>query len=118
MRDLQTLADREFVESPAKWTGNGSRAAQPRFDDWFETVKVNYGVRPDGTYEFDELPAEARGWTIEEHAAFWQDRDVPDSWTKFRDIALFWIEKGVDGFRYDMAEMVPVESTAYTPPPW
>jgi glycosidase len=34
---------------------------------------------------------------------------VPNSWMKFRDVALYWIAKGVDGFRYDMAEMVPVE---------
>jgi glycosidase len=32
---------------------------------------------------------------------------VPNSWIKFRDIA-FISFKGVDGFRYDMAEMVPV----------
>src|SRR5690606_34005902 len=38
---------------------------------------------------------------------------VPDSWTKFRDITLYWIEKGVDGFRFDMAEMVPVEFWSY-----
>jgi glycosidase len=111
--DPHPLADGKFFESPARWTGNGARAAQPDFNDWFETVKVNYGVRPDGTYAFDELPAGARDWTTEQHAAFWQDRDVPDSWTKFRDIALYWIDKGVDGFRYDMAEMVPVEFWSY-----
>jgi glycosidase len=111
--DTHPLADGEFSESPARWTGNGARAAQPDFNDWFETVKVNYGVRPDGTYAFDELPEEAREWTVAEHTAFWEDKDVPDSWTKFRDIALFWIGKGVDGFRYDMAEMVPVEFWSY-----
>ncbi|MGR9092704.1 MAG: TIM-barrel domain-containing protein, partial [Gammaproteobacteria bacterium] len=42
--DPHPLADGQFAESPAKWTGNGARAAQPAFDDWFETVKVNYGV--------------------------------------------------------------------------
>jgi glycosidase/predicted alpha/beta superfamily hydrolase len=107
--DPHPLADGQFDESPAKWTGNGARAAQPDFDDWFETVKVNYGVRPDGSYAFDRLPEEARAWTLAEHAEFWRGRDVPDSWTKFRDIVLYWIAKGVDGFRYDMAEMVPVE---------
>jgi glycosidase/predicted alpha/beta superfamily hydrolase len=107
--DPHPLAEGQFDESPAKWTGNGARAAQPDFDDWFETVKVNYGVRPDGSYAFDRLPEEARGWTIDEHAGFWRGRDVPDSWNKFRDIVLYWTAKGVDGFRYDMAEMVPVE---------
>ena len=111
--DPHPLADGAFTESPAKWTGNGARAPQPDFNDWFETVKVNYGVRPDGSHAFDELPVEAREWTTAQHAAFWQDKGVPDSWTKFRDIALFWIDKGVDGFRYDMAEMVPVEFWSY-----
>ncbi len=107
------LVDGEFDESPAKWTGNGARAPQPAFNDWYETVKMNYGVRPDGSYAFDSLRDEARQWTIEEHAAFWADKDVPDSWDKFRDIVLYWTAKGVDGFRYDMAEMVPVEFWSY-----
>jgi oligosaccharide 4-alpha-D-glucosyltransferase len=107
------LVDGQFDESPARWTGNGARAAQPAFDDWYETVKMNYGVRPDGSYAFERLPEEARDWTISQHGAFWADKDVPDSWTKFRDIALYWTAKGVDGFRYDMAEMVPVEFWSY-----
>jgi glycosidase len=41
------------------------------------------------------------------------DKEVPSSWRKFRDIALYWLDKGVDGFRYDMAEMVPVEFWSY-----
>ncbi|MDJ0939430.1 MAG: alpha/beta hydrolase-fold protein [Woeseiaceae bacterium] len=111
--DAHPLADGRFDETPAKWTGNGARAPQPDFNDWFETVKVNYGVRPDGSYDFDRLPDDARGWTTAEHAAFWADRDVPDSWTKFRDIVTYWTGKGVDGFRYDMVEMVPVEFWSY-----
>ena len=34
---------------------------------------------------------------------------VPDTWYKMRDILLFWAAKGIDGFRCDMAEMVPCE---------
>ena len=111
--ETHSLADGQFNESPAKWTGNGARDSRPTFDDWFETVKVNYGVRPDGSYAFDELPDDASEWSTAEHAAFWDDKDVPDSWEKFRDIALYWTAKGVDGFRYDMAEMVPVEFWSY-----
>ncbi|MGB5411308.1 MAG: alpha-amylase family glycosyl hydrolase, partial [Woeseiaceae bacterium] len=111
--DEHHLADGAFHESPAKWTGNGSRAAQPRFDDWFETVKINFGVRPDGSYAFEKLPDEARDWSIAQHAEFWADKDVPDSWLKFQQIALYWLDKGVDGFRYDMAELVPVEFWSY-----
>ena len=110
---VMTSADGKFNENPAKWTGNGSRAARPDMNDWYETVKVNYGVRPDGTFDFDELSSEFETKSIEEHAAFWEGKDVPSSWEKFKDIALYWTEKGVDGFRYDMAEMVPVEFWSY-----
>ncbi|MEZ8101200.1 alpha-amylase family glycosyl hydrolase [Vibrio bivalvicida] len=98
-----------FDEYPAKWTGNGSRLAKPNHDDWYETVKVNYGVRPDGSKDFAALPENYRFKSASGHYQFWLDKEVPDSWVKFRDIAIYWLEQGVDGFRYDMAEMVPVE---------
>jgi glycosidase len=107
------LSDGRFDENPAKWTGNGSRRAQPNIDDWYETVKINYGVRPDGSKDFDTLPADYAARPVADHYAFWQGKDVPSSWKKFRDIALFWIDMGVDGFRFDMAEMVPVEFWSY-----
>lgn len=107
------LADGKFEEIPAKWTGNGSRSPQPNIHDWYETVKVNYGVHPDGRKDFPKLPEDYRNKETAEHYAFWQDKEVPDSWIKFKDIALYWITKGVDGFRYDMAEMVPVEFWSY-----
>ncbi len=107
------LSDGKFDENPAKWTGNGSREARPDFNDWYETVKINYGVRPDGGKDFPELPANFREADYQTHYEFWQDKDVPDSWKKFRDIALYWTAKGVDGFRFDMAEMVPVEFWSY-----
>ncbi|MFT4938304.1 MAG: glycosidase [Paraglaciecola sp.] len=107
------LSDGKFSESPAKWTGNGSRLAQPHANDWYETVKVNYGVKPDGSYDFERLPEDYRYMSASQHHAFWADKDVPDSWKKFRDIAHYWLAKGVDGFRYDMAEMVPVEFWSY-----
>ncbi|HET8735174.1 MAG TPA: alpha-amylase family glycosyl hydrolase, partial [Pricia sp.] len=107
------LTDGKFEENPAKWTGNGSRQARPDFNDWYETVKVNYGVRPDGSYDFDRLPDGYGHKGDQAHHQFWKDKDVPDSWVKFRNIALYWTEMGVDGFRYDMAEMVPVEFWSY-----
>jgi len=103
------LSDGKFEEYPAKWTGNGSRLSQPHFNDWYETVKVNYGISPDGSKDFPLLPEGFDQKGLQEHYAFWKDQDVPDSWHKFKDIALFWMDFGVDGFRYDMAEMVPVE---------
>lgn len=107
------LSDSQFDENPAKWTGNGSRLAQPNFHDWYETVKINYGVSPDGSKDFDALPANFDQQDYQAHYAFWQDKTVPDSWMKFRDIALYWTKLGVDGFRFDMAEMVPVEFWSY-----
>lgn len=107
------MVDGFFDENPAKWTGNGSRKVKPDQNDWYETVKVNYGVRPDGSKDFPELPAGFDQKSFQEHFAFWQDKDVPDSWKKFKSIALYWTAKGVDGFRYDMAEMVPYEFWSY-----
>ena len=103
------LADGFFDETPAKWTGNGARAPKPDINDWYETVKVNYGVKPDGSYDFPTLPKELENQDYRAHYAFWQNKELPNSWYKFRDITLYWLDKGVDGFRYDMAEMVPVE---------
>ncbi len=111
--EAHPLADHFFKEDPAKWTGNGSRLAQPDMNDWYETVKLNYGVRPDGSHDFDALPAEFADRDFAAHYDFWKDRDVPATWEKFRDIVLFWLDFGVDGFRYDMAEMVPVEFWSY-----
>ncbi|WP_369753477.1 alpha-amylase family protein [Flavobacterium sp. WC2409] len=107
------LIDGKFNEFPAKWTGNGSRKAKPDRNDWYETVKVNYGIRPDGSKDFPELPYGFDTKSYQEHFDFWKDKDVPNSWIKFRDIALYWTAKGVDGFRYDMAEMVPFEFWSY-----
>ena len=107
------LADGQFDEFPAKWTGNGARSSQPGFNDWYETVKINYGITPEGEHEFDSLPEGFDQKDYKVHFEFWKDKDVPNSWKKFRDIALYWIDMGVDGFRYDMAEIVPVEFWSY-----
>lgn len=107
------LIDGKFDENPAKWTGNGSRLAKPDINDWYETVKINYGIKPDGSKDFPQLPEGFGDKSVKEHFEFWKGKDVPDSWKKFRDIALYWTEKGVDGFRYDMAEMVPYEFWSY-----
>lgn len=107
------LSDGKFDENPAKWTGNGARSPKPSFYDWYETVKVNYGVSPEGKKDFDELPKGFENEDYKKHFEFWKDKTVPNSWIKFRDIALYWLKKGVDGFRFDMAEMVPVEFWSY-----
>ncbi len=77
-----------YVEFPAKVTGNDVFSASPCVNDWYETVKLNYGV--------DYMDNRS------EHF-----EPIPDTWVKMRDILLFWAGKGVDGFRCDMAEMTP-----------
>ncbi|MEL6483215.1 MAG: alpha-amylase family protein, partial [Bacteroidota bacterium] len=111
--EKRNSSDGAFEEVPAKWTGNGSRLAQPHFNDWYETVKINYGVRPNGELDFAVLPEDYSKKDHEAHLAFWKDKKIPDSWNKFKDIALYWLDMGVDGFRFDMAEMVPVEFWSY-----
>ena len=101
-----------YKEYPAKWTGN-SRSSNPALTDWYETVKLNYGVAPDGRKDFDTLPQEFARWDAGAHYAFWRSRVVPNTWQKFKEIVSFWLSLGVDGFRYDMAEMVPVECWSY-----
>jgi len=89
--------DGKFEEVPAKATGNDVFSAAPSVDDWFETIKLNYGV----DYQHHR----------ERHF-----EPTPDTWLKMRDILLFWAGKGVDGFRCDMAEMVPVEFWSWVIP--
>lgn len=78
-----------YREFPARATGNDVFHAWPSQNDWYETVKLNYGV----DY------ANGR----QEHF-----HPTPDTWRKMLAILLYWASMGVDGFRCDMAEMVPV----------
>lgn len=87
---LYPAADGKFNETPAKVTGNNQFTASPGVNEWFETVKLNYGVDIQNNSKTSFDP-------------------VPDTWIKMKDILVFWANKNVDGFRCDMAEMVPVE---------
>ena len=80
----------DYEEYPARATGNDCFRADPCVNDWFETIKLNYGVFYQGGGEKQFNP-------------------IPDTWHKMLHILLFWAGKGVDGFRCDMAEMVPQE---------
>ena len=77
----ETLRIGSYEEFPARATGNDHFDAHPSVNDWYETCKLNYGgMSPDSS-----------------------------TWRKMTDILLFWAAEGVDAFRCDMAEMVPVE---------
>ncbi|NVM62409.1 glycosidase [Mucilaginibacter sp. SG538B] len=84
------LKDGKFDENPAKATGNDVFSAAPSINDWFETMKLNYGV---------DYMDHRRG----------HFDPIPPLWNKVYDILHYWSEKGVDGFRCDMVEMVPIE---------
>lgn len=81
---------KDYEEFPARATGNDNFSASPGVNDWYETIKLNYGVDYMGgrTNHFDP---------------------IPDTWHKMLQILLFWAGKKVDAFRCDMAEMVPVD---------
>ncbi|WP_295648517.1 alpha-amylase family glycosyl hydrolase [uncultured Mucilaginibacter sp.] len=84
------LKDGKFDENPAKAIGNDVFSATPAINDWFETLKLNYGVDYLNNRECHFDP-------------------IPPVWQKMYDILHFWTEKGVDGFRCDMVEIVPAE---------
>ncbi|MDR1562236.1 MAG: alpha-amylase family protein [Dysgonamonadaceae bacterium] len=79
-----------YYEFPAKATGNDCFTANPSRYDWYETVKLNYGID-----------------YVNGNRCYFNP--VPDTWYKMKNILLYWASKHVDGFRCDMAEMVPVE---------
>ena len=66
-----------YVENPALASGNDVFSPRPSENDWYDTVKLNYGNR--------------------------------STWSKLLSVLKFWAEKGVDGFRCDMVELVPAE---------
>lgn len=69
------LEDHKFDEIPAKWTGNGSRLSQPIFTDWYETIKINYGISPEGKKDFDELPIGFENEAYQKHYGFWENEN-------------------------------------------
>ena len=86
--DLYHGETEPYVEEPAKATGNDCFHNAPGVNDWYETVKLNYGL--------DYYAGRVGHFS-----------PIPNTWDKMTDILLFWASKGVDGFRCDMAEMVP-----------
>lgn len=88
--DMKSGAEEPYRECPAKATGNNRFDAYPTINDWYETVKLNYGI--------DYVNGAIRHFS-----------PIPETWIKMKEILLFWASKKIDAFRCDMAEMVPVE---------
>ena len=86
--DLYHGETEPYLEEPAKATGNDCFHNAPGMNDWYETVKLNYGL--------DYYAGRVGHFS-----------PIPNTWDKMTDILLFWASKGIDGFRCDMAEMVP-----------
>lgn len=78
-----------YIEFPAKATGDDCFSAFPGVNNWYDTVKLNYGRDP-GNWSTHYSP-------------------IPDTWMKMLHILRFWASKGVDAFRCDMVHMVPLE---------
>jgi glycosidase len=79
-----------YTETPARVTGNDQFTPSPGVNEWFEAIKLNYGV------------------DIQDNRKTYFN-PIPKTWEMMRDVLVFWANKNVDGFRCDMAEMVPVE---------
>jgi glycosidase len=85
----KTTGGSNWKEEPARVTGNNCFKADPSLNDWYDTVKLNYGEDFSSGHKYFN-PA-------------------PDTWKKMLDVVLFWSGKKIDAFRVDMAGMVPVE---------
>ncbi len=86
-------------------TGNNVISWTPSIHDWFETIKLNYGHNFTVGPPRDDLhplpPPDAAA------------KDTPDTWQKMDAILAYWQEMGVDGFRVDMAHMIPMAYWAW-----
>ncbi len=79
-------------------TGNNVVSWAPSINDWYETVKLNYGHDYTQGCTTSHLPGPDAPLT-----------DAPKTWQTMDAILAYWQKLGVDGFRVDMAHMVPME---------
>jgi len=79
-------------------TGNNVVSWAPSKDDWYETVKLNFGHDFTTGRDSSHLPGPDA-----------EPAEVPGTWRTMDEILGYWQALGVDGFRVDMAHMVPLE---------
>jgi glycosidase len=79
-------------------TGNNVVSWAPSIHDWYETVKLNYGHDFTRGRSTSSLPGPDAGLD-----------EVPRTWRTMDEILAYWQDIGVNGFRVDMAHMVPME---------
>lgn len=80
-------------------TGNNVVSWTPGLNDWYETVKLNYG------FDFTDRAKSVREYPN----ALAPEKPIPDTWRKMDQVVAHWQALGVDGFRCDMSHMVPPE---------
>jgi glycosidase len=80
-------------------TGNNKISWTPDINDWYETVKLNYG------FDFTSPDKSVREYPN----AKTPNHAIPDTWRKIDSVIAYWQGLGVDGFRCDMSHMVPPE---------
>jgi len=107
--DLYNGEKEPYTECPAKATGNDHFDNAPGRNDWYETVKLNYGV----DYYAGQTPSALQSAEFIVQSAESGVECLQSTWRKMLDILLFWSSKGVDAFRCDMAEMVPAAFWAW-----
>lgn len=88
--EINGAENSNYVEYPAKATGKDIFRPNPAITDWYETIKLNYGVDIQNGENYHFNP-------------------TPNTWYRMHEVLLFWALQGIDGFRIDMADMIPIE---------
>lgn len=74
-------------------TGNNVKSYTPSVNDWYETVKLNWG------------------YNFETGEGFYDP--IPPTWIFMDEVVKHWQDLGVDGFRADFAHFVPNEGWSW-----
>lgn len=82
-------------------SGNGAARWSPTPNDWWDTIKLNYGYDYNAKATLLALPAKEAG------------SEVPVTWLKMYQVLCYWAEMGVDGVRCHDAQLVPVRFWAW-----